>query len=475
MVRPNRRAISYFAFGVSALVTACGVETPPTHRVTFEELKASAFEEKPGRFVIEGDLRFSEEGLRDYYETQLLPEMEAAELDENGFGRSFSPLTVAQRPTTVPGYWTTVRECPPAPPCGQVWVCTFSGCRWETRCPPAPPCVDVPVWIPPATVYVDDVWSPSQTTLTYCIANTEILANGTSIALTAARKTRLVNTMNTARMYWNNASVAKINYVPAQDASCNASNTNVTFNVQVVNSSAYLAAAFFPSDARADRQLDIDATHLTTASIADVVSTLSHELGHALGFRHEHIRAFQVNPSCIEFGGNYRNVTGYDGNSIMHYNFCMSALSNALTTLTGSDVGGVRSIYGNASAPQVSFVGLAGKCLDVQGGNSANGTGLQLWDCNNTAAQKWTVEPTGEIKILGKCMDLNGNNNADGTRIQIFDCNSTAAQRWVAVGNTIVHRESLKCVDVTGGNSATGTPLRLLTCNGTAAQTWNIQ
>ncbi|WP_407647115.1 RICIN domain-containing protein [Actinacidiphila soli] len=32
----------------------------------------------------------------------------------------------------------------------------------------------------------------------------------------------------------------------------------------------------------------------------------------------------------------------------------------------------------------------ANKCLDVTGGNSANGTRLQIWTCTGAANQKWT-------------------------------------------------------------------------------------
>jgi streptogrisin C len=35
------------------------------------------------------------------------------------------------------------------------------------------------------------------------------------------------------------------------------------------------------------------------------------------------------------------------------------------------------------------IVGLASKCMDVSGANSASGTAIQLWDCNGTSAQKW--------------------------------------------------------------------------------------
>ena len=37
---------------------------------------------------------------------------------------------------------------------------------------------------------------------------------------------------------------------------------------------------------------------------------------------------------------------------------------------------------------------LAGKCVDVAGASSANGTAVQLYDCNGTAAQQWTGRST---------------------------------------------------------------------------------
>ena len=50
--------------------------------------------------------------------------------------------------------------------------------------------------------------------------------------------------------------------------------------------------------------------------------------------------------------------------------------------------------------------GLGGKCVDVAGANSANGTAVQLYDCNGTAAQQWTVGSDGTIRALGKCLDV---------------------------------------------------------------------
>ncbi|MFE4669878.1 RICIN domain-containing protein [Streptomyces sp. NPDC056716] len=119
--------------------------------------------------------------------------------------------------------------------------------------------------------------------------------------------------------------------------------------------------------------------------------------------------------------------------------------------------------------------GLAGKCADVAAANSANGTPVQLYDCNGSTAQRWTVGSDGTIRALGKCLDATGGGTADGTQLQLWDCNGSGAQRWTVSGaQDIVNIQANKCMDVTGANSANGTRLQLWTCNGTAAQKWTV-
>ncbi|MFF9365664.1 RICIN domain-containing protein [Streptomyces griseoluteus] len=119
--------------------------------------------------------------------------------------------------------------------------------------------------------------------------------------------------------------------------------------------------------------------------------------------------------------------------------------------------------------------GLAGKCMDVAAANSANGTPVQLYDCNGSAAQQWTVGSDGTIRALGKCLDLKDNGTADGTPLQLWDCAGSPNQKWVvSSANDIVNPQADKCLDVTGANSANGTRLQLWTCNGTAAQKWTV-
>jgi beta-glucosidase len=122
---------------------------------------------------------------------------------------------------------------------------------------------------------------------------------------------------------------------------------------------------------------------------------------------------------------------------------------------------------GTASA---GITGLAGKCIDVAAASNANGTAVQLYDCNGTNAQSWTAGTDGSLQALGKCMDVTGAGTADGIKIQLYDCNGSAAQKWTATGGTLVNTGSGKCLTAPG--SANSTQLTISTCNGSAGQKW---
>src|SRR5258705_9073734 len=59
-----------------------------------------------------------------------------------------------------------------------------------------------------------------------------------------------------------------------------------------------------------------------------------------------------------------------------------------------------------AAAATGSITGYGGKCVDVNAANTANGTQIQLYTCNATNAQTWTVGTDGTVRALGKCMDV---------------------------------------------------------------------
>ncbi len=121
------------------------------------------------------------------------------------------------------------------------------------------------------------------------------------------------------------------------------------------------------------------------------------------------------------------------------------------------------------------ITGIGGKCVDVAGANTANGTAVQLYDCNGTGAQQWTVGTDGTVRALGKCLDVTGAGTANGTQVQLYDCNGTAAQQWAAgANNSLRNANSGRCLDATGASSANGTRLQIWDCTGSANQQWNL-
>ncbi|GGW99100.1 glycosyl hydrolase [Streptomyces malachitofuscus] len=119
--------------------------------------------------------------------------------------------------------------------------------------------------------------------------------------------------------------------------------------------------------------------------------------------------------------------------------------------------------------------GVNGKCLDVDNAGTADGTEIQIWSCNASAAQRWTVADDGSLRALGKCLDVSGGGRADGTRIQLWTCNGTGAQKWAARSDgTVRNPQSGKCLDASGGTWNDGTPVHLWTCHTGPNQKWTL-
>ncbi|WP_117207980.1 PQQ-dependent sugar dehydrogenase [Allorhizocola rhizosphaerae] len=126
-------------------------------------------------------------------------------------------------------------------------------------------------------------------------------------------------------------------------------------------------------------------------------------------------------------------------------------------TSTGSRTGQIRSS--------------SGKCVDVSGASSADGTKIHLWTCNSGTNQQWTIGADGTIRSLGKCMTANG--TADGALVQLWACNGGTNQQWTSGADGTIRALS-RCLDANGGSSADGTQLIIWTCHGGTNQRWTL-
>lgn len=115
------------------------------------------------------------------------------------------------------------------------------------------------------------------------------------------------------------------------------------FTVRYINANgSFIASAFFPNDPPARRRLLVDPSYFGTTF--DSVGVLRHELGHVLGFRHEHIRSGAPAACPGEPIADTIPLTDYDPQSTMHY-FCGGVGSQNLA-ITPKDREGSRRVYG---------------------------------------------------------------------------------------------------------------------------------
>ncbi len=154
----------------------------------------------------------------------------------------------------------------------------------------------------------------------------------------------------------------------------------------------------------------------------------------------------------------------------------MSVQYVAAYTTSGSGSGGGGGGGGGGGAGTGQVTGYGGLCLDVRGANSANFTPVQVYTCNGTPAQQWTVVQAGStLHALGKCLDINGGGTADGTTVDLYDCNNTAAQVFIPQSNgSLYNPQSNKCLDDTGWSTTPGTQAEIWDCTGNANQQWSL-
>lgn len=130
------------------------------------------------------------------------------------------------------------------------------------------------------------------------------------------------------------------------------------------------------------------------------------------------------------------------------------------------------------SQSNVMIVGQqSGRCIDVPGFSTSNGTQEQLWDCHGGTNQRWTYTASRQLMVYGsKCLDASGQGMSNGTAVIIWDCNGQANQQWnINSDGTITGVQSGLCVDADGAGTANGTKIILWSCNGGVNQQWSLR
>jgi hypothetical protein len=108
---------------------------------------------------------------------------------------------------------------------------------------------------------------------------------------------------------------------------------------------------------------------------------------------------------------------------------------------SGTANGNVIDIYTcNGTGAQVISVTsdgalqVLGKCLATQGDGIAAGTLIVLWDCNGNSSEHWIARSDGSLinvrSGMQSCLDDPGGNTANGTQLQLGACTTAYEQQW---------------------------------------------
>jgi hypothetical protein len=68
-----------------------------------------------------------------------------------------------------------------------------------------------------------------------------------------------------------------------------------------------------------------------------------------------------------------------------------------------------------------------------------NASGNKYYTLAFLIPQQWTVGSDGTLRVLGKCLDVYAAGTADGTAVDLYDCNGTGAQIWQPGRHGLVH------------------------------------
>ena len=90
----------------------------------------------------------------------------------------------------------------------------------------------------------------------------------------------------------------------------------------------------------------------------------------------------------------------------------------------------------------------SGKCLDVFGGASATGDGVQVvqWTCNGGTNQQWRLQDAGGgyVQLVarhsGKCLDVLDAATTDGAQLVQWTCGTGTNQQWRRTAGDVTAR-----------------------------------
>ncbi|MFF0817433.1 ricin-type beta-trefoil lectin domain protein [Rhodococcus sp. NPDC003318] len=144
----------------------------------------------------------------------------------------------------------------------------------------------------------------------------------------------------------------------------------------------------------------------------------------------------------------------------------------AASVLVAAAAGGIVALPSAAVAATPGTVRTSGGlCLDNKWGVTTNGNAVQVYQCNQSPAQSWTIEADATVRVQGRC--LTPQNNRSGAALVVDGCTGAANQRWTPrADGSVVSQANGMCAENRDGREVNENPVVVRACSGAAAQRW---
>jgi serralysin len=315
---------------------------------------------------------------------------------------------------------------------------------------------------------VDTKWSITRARdLSYCVSTD--FADYAMVRDTMAAAAQ--EWMDATKIASGDAPTVQFRHVSNEDGRCTDRNMNVFFSVMPMPEGGdwddFNALSFFPDKdtdlERPDRTLLIHSQAFAPFGARTFQGLLRHEIGHMLGFRHEHINSTSL--GCVEDDpATWRALTTYDVPSVMHYrNPTGPDCANAGTTdytLTTYDNAGVRCLYTTQARASANTAGDACRAL------------TSLAPAETTATASFVIDRDGQFYRLRQ---TTSGGNRTSTFARFRPPSTQRAQGWTELWSATEPVASATNAIFAGGGAQVyrRTPTTLSRWNGASWSTIN--
>ncbi|TWG24824.1 ricin-type beta-trefoil lectin protein [Actinoplanes teichomyceticus] len=112
-----------------------------------------------------------------------------------------------------------------------------------------------------------------------------------------------------------------------------------------------------------------------------------------------------------------------------------------------------------------------GLCLDLPGAIPVDDSTIQVFDCNRSVAQVWTLADDGTLRVMGKCALLVG----DST-VHLTGCDGRTTAKWRATGSgELVNAAGNGCLTDPSSGARPGTRVVVVACRSQPNQRWSLR